>query len=181
MVAANKLSFTIRRPTPVSRSSSTGADSDFKVPALPHHLTNPNSGASSPLSRSSPKPNSRTYDERDSSDEEGAEEIELVTGFDQFGVQRCVRLLSIFYPRIPDPQLTEARLVGRLHEKEKPAGPLVIPALKNRDWREQARKRRSLFVPDATPSTGADGSVGGLGTRDSIDSGPQLAGIVQYR
>ncbi|KAF7799845.1 hypothetical protein EIP86_011087, partial [Pleurotus ostreatoroseus] len=171
---ANKLSFTIRRPTPVSRASSTTGDSDFKTPALPRHLSNPNSGANSPLSRNSPK---RTYDERDSSDEDEQAEDELVTGFDQFGVQRCVPLLFSFRSRISDPQLTEARVAGRVHEKKKPEGPLVIPALQNRDWREQARKRRNLFVPNTAPVTGADGSVGGLGTRDSINSGPQLAGL----
>lgn len=35
-----------------------------------------------------------------------------------------------------------------------------------------------LYVPpNATPATGADGSVGGLGTRDTINSGPQLSGL----
>lgn len=103
--SAGKLSFTIRRPTPTSRASSTGADSDssnFKLPALPrhlasstsHHHTNGSSGASSPLGRSSPKPSARTYRERDSSDEDEGVEDELVTGFDQFGVQRCVSHLS---------------------------------------------------------------------------------------
>ncbi|KAJ3477494.1 hypothetical protein NLI96_g10427 [Meripilus lineatus] len=160
-----KLSFTIRRPSPTSRASSTGADSDssnFKLPALPRHLSssksnhheNGSSGASSPLGRSSPKPSARTYHERDSSDEDDGEgEDELVTGFDQFGVQR-------------------------LHEKKEPQGPLVIPALKNRDWRELAKKRKMLYVPpSAAAATGADGSVGGLGTRDSINSGPQLSGL----
>ncbi|EKM56264.1 uncharacterized protein PHACADRAFT_253300 [Phanerochaete carnosa HHB-10118-sp] len=65
-----------------------------------------------------------------------------------------------------------------LHEKKKPQGPLVIPAQKNRDWREFARKRKNLYVPpSATAATGADGSVGGLGTRDSINSGPQQVGL----
>ncbi|CAL1708369.1 unnamed protein product [Somion occarium] len=154
-----KVSFTIRRPTPVSRASSTGADSDssFKLPALPRHLTNGASTPGSPLARSapaSPKPSrARTYHERDSSEEEEEIQDELVTGFDQFGVQR-------------------------LYEKKKPEGPLVIPPLKNKDWRELARKRKSLYVPpSAIAATGADGSVGGLGTKDTIQSGPQLAGL----
>lgn len=97
---ASKVSFTVRRPTPVSRASSTGASSDggssFKVPALPRHLTN-DSVPGSPLGRhgdgggsrgGSPKVKARTYDERDSSDEDEVIEDELVTGFDQFGVQR---------------------------------------------------------------------------------------------
>jgi len=58
--------------------------------------------------------------------------------------------------------------------------PLVIPALKNRDWRELARKRRSAaqYVPtSAKVETGKDGSVGGLGTKDAINSGPVLSGL----
>lgn len=77
-----------------------------------------------------------------------------------------------------DPQLTEAFFVDRLVEKPKPQGPLVIPALKNKDWRELARKRKSIYVPpSAAATTGTDGSVGGLGTRDTINSGPQLSGL----
>lgn len=111
--SAQKLSFTIRRPTPTSRASSTGADSDssnFKLPALPKHLSSAasmnghnerqnRSGTSSPLGRASPapKPNSRTYNERDSSEDEDEGEDELVTGFDQFGVQRCVFLYLFRY------------------------------------------------------------------------------------
>ncbi|KAF8507394.1 DExH-box splicing factor binding site-domain-containing protein [Gautieria morchelliformis] len=92
----------------------------------------------------------------DSSDEDGEDgAIEAVTGFDQAGAQR-------------------------LHEKPKASGPLVIPALANRDWRAVARIRKQVvFIPDgvAVP-TGRDGSQGGLGTRDSINSGPQAAGLV---
>lgn len=170
---AEKVSFTVRRPTPVSRPESDSDSSSFKVPALPRHL----SGAStpnSPLVRGSPP--TRTYSERDSSDEDGSEaEDELVTAFDKFGAQRCVS--SSFGPRA-GPQLTTARLHDSLHERPKPQGPLVIPALKNRDWRELARKRKQLYVPpSAAAATGADGSVGGLGTRDTINSGPQASGL----
>jgi len=58
---------------------------------------------------------------------------------------------------------------------------LVIPALENRDWRAAARKRRAVgtFVPESAKAvTGSDGSVGGLGTRDTINSGPQNVGLV---
>ncbi|EIW55089.1 uncharacterized protein TRAVEDRAFT_74053 [Trametes versicolor FP-101664 SS1] len=141
-------------PTPSSRAESD-SDSSFKVPTLPRHLSG-TSTPNSPLARSSPpspKQHSRTYTERDSSDEDSGNEDELVTGFDQFGVQR-------------------------VREKPKPEGPLVIPALKNKDWRELARKRKQLYVPPgATAVTGADGSVGGLGTRDTINSGPVLTGL----
>ncbi|KAI0341328.1 hypothetical protein BDW22DRAFT_1358817 [Trametopsis cervina] len=159
MSTNGKVSFTVRRPSPVSRASSAGHDSDFKKPALPSHLTGSahSSAPGSPLRHESPKPKSRTYHERDSSDEDAGIEDELVTGFDQFGVQR-------------------------LHEKKKPQGPLVIPALKNKDWRELARKRKNLYVPpSAAAETGADGSVGGLGTKDTINSGPQLSGIQQRK
>ena len=70
--------------------------------------------------------------------------------------------------------------------------PLVIPMKPNPDWREAARRRRAAcacvqphttrgvpsFVPhSALAATGADGDVGGLGTRDTINSGPQLSGL----
>lgn len=178
----SKVSFTIRRPTPVSRAGSSGADSDsstFKVPALPRHLTDGSNNPGSPLARStppSPKPQSRHYNEQDSSDEEEATEDELVMGFDQFGVQRCV---SLFSSLRSGSQLTAVRFLSRLHERKvEPKGPLVIPALKNKDWRELARKRKALYVPPSSAATtGADGSVGGLGTRDTINSGPQLTGL----
>ncbi|EPQ57745.1 hypothetical protein GLOTRDRAFT_71596 [Gloeophyllum trabeum ATCC 11539] len=156
--AGSKVSFTVRRPTPISRNSSE-ADSDapsFKIPALPRHLAD-RDAPGSPLARSansSPTPKRMYRDRDDSSDDDDAQPVdELVTGFDQFGVQR-------------------------LHEKKK-EGPLVIPALKNRDWREAARKRKAgIYVPPgAQAETGADGSVGGLGTRDSINSGPERIGL----
>lgn len=68
-----------------------------------------------------------------------------------------------------------------LREKPKPKGPLVIPALKNRDWRALAKKRKTaqMYVPESGRAavTGADGTVGGLGTRDTINSGPQAIGL----
>ncbi|KAI0261367.1 DExH-box splicing factor binding site-domain-containing protein [Gloeopeniophorella convolvens] len=161
--ALGAVSFTIRRPTPDSRATSTGPDSDepqFKLPALPRHLTNENTPGSSapgsPLAAGSPKRSAS--DDVDSSDEEDQPTDELVTGFDRFGVQRAA----------PRPA---------------PKGPLVIPALKNRDWRELARRRRAgargqIYVPPGGQvGTGADGSVGGLGIRDVINSGPQVEGL----
>ncbi|KAI0760320.1 DExH-box splicing factor binding site-domain-containing protein [Fomes fomentarius] len=155
-VAASKVSFTVRRPTPASRGESDSDSSTFKIPTLPRHLSG-TSTPNGPLGRSAPPtPKSRTYSERDSSDEGSEGEDELVTAFDQFGAQR-------------------------LHEKPKPQGPLVIPALKNKDWRELARKRKQIYLPpSAAATTGADGSVGGLGTRDTINSGPQASGL-QFR
>ena len=72
-------------------------------------------------------------------------------------------------------------LSHRKDPKWRPTGPLVIPALENRDWRAAARKRRAVgtFVPESAKAiTGADGSVGGLGTRDTVNSGPQSVGLV---
>ncbi|KAI6128742.1 DExH-box splicing factor binding site-domain-containing protein [Pisolithus thermaeus] len=181
MSATSKVSFTVRRPTPLSRPSSTGPESDgqFKVPALPRHLAGARSATGSPLASSregsddegivfskngtSRGSGGREYEE--SSDDDGASvEEEFVTEFDQFSVQRCKS-------KAPEP------------------ASLVIPSLPNPDWRETARKRRTavqtnvtrsrpIFVPDsARATTGADGSVGGLGTKDTINSGPQLVGL----
>ena len=182
MTSTPAVSFTVRRPSPVSRGESSGADSDgpsFKIPALPKHLRNGGSTPGSPLAQgdsaaSSPK---RSYDSVDSSDEEDETQDELISGFDKFGVQRCVKLT-----RCPEfgPQLTEA-FDYSLSEKPKPKGPLVIPALKNRDWRALAKKRKTaqMYVPESGRAavTGADGTVGGLGTRGTINSGPQAVGL----
>ncbi|KDR75287.1 hypothetical protein GALMADRAFT_69508 [Galerina marginata CBS 339.88] len=159
---ASKVSFTIRRPTPVSRAASSGPDSDaassFKVPQLPSHISTP-TPLGTPLARSevsSPHPHRSAPEdhEKDSSDEDSVIEDELVTGFDKFGVQR-------------------------LNGEKKVEKPLIIPALKNKDWRELARKRRGphYVPPSAAAQTGKDGSVGGLGTRDTINSGPVLSGL----
>ncbi|KAG1776064.1 DExH-box splicing factor binding site-domain-containing protein [Suillus placidus] len=95
-----------------------------------------------------------------SDDEDGRLEDELITSFNKFGAQR---------------------VNGKKPKTKAPTGPLVIPSKPNPDWREAARRRRAgvaRFIPDsAKASTGADGSVGGLGTRDTINSSPQLSGI----
>jgi hypothetical protein len=183
-----KVSFTVRRPTPESRATSAGPDSDdtrFKLPALPRHLAHQNSANSStpgsPLAGRSP--GRSAHNSPDSSDEEdGQPTDELVTGFDRFGVQRCVPILSLTKRR--GPQLTPAHLIyPSAKPLPEPQGPLVIPALENRDWRELARRRRAgangkMYVPPGGEvRTGADGSVGGLGTRDTINSAPQLEGL----
>lgn len=85
--AASKVSFTVRRPTPVSRQGSSGLDSDaegtFKVPALPRHISErTHSSAGSPLANGSSRPPSRTS-EIDSSDDESEGVDEIVTEFDQ--------------------------------------------------------------------------------------------------
>lgn len=183
-----KVSFTIRRPTPESRATSAGPDSNdirFKSPALPRHLAQENSAdvftPGTPLAGSSPKRSAPGSP--DSSDEEdGKPTDELVTGFDRFGVQRCVTTLS--HSKHRGPQLTSATLINpSATPRPEPQGPLVIPALQNRDWREVARRRRAgangkMYVPPGGEvGTGVDGSVGGLGTRDTINSGPQMEGL----
>ncbi|KAK7057466.1 Pre-mRNA-splicing factor spp2 [Favolaschia claudopus] len=178
----SKVSFTVRRPTPLSRDASSGpeSDSNFKIPALPRHLVAQDSAPGSPLSRSRTA-SPASYHEPDSSDEDDEPQDELVSAFDAMGAQRCV-LSSL---GLQSSQLTSVSFDNFSHSsvharKKVPQGPLIIPALKNRDWREQARKRRtaSQFVPQsAKAATGTDGSVGGLGTRDTINSGPVLSGL----
>ncbi|VDB83322.1 unnamed protein product [Peniophora sp. CBMAI 1063] len=153
-MAASKVSFTVRRPEPVSRSESSGGeDSDgFRRPPVPRHLR-PEMADSKPGSPLRQEDVGRYVD---SSDEEDQERDELVTEFDKFGAKR-------------------------LHEDKKPKGPLIIPALQNRDWRAMAKARQQgsqRYVPQsASAGTGADGSVGGLGTRDTINAGPEKIGL----
>ncbi|KAG8996151.1 hypothetical protein FRB94_008541 [Tulasnella sp. JGI-2019a] len=169
-----RVSFTVRRPSPLSsRQSSIGPESDsvastgFKVP--PPRLGSGNSsGVSSPLrngiqGNSTPANGSRLVysngaaEESGSSGEDDSGADELVSGFDAMGVQRV---------KAP---------------AKKPTGPLVIPLAANRDWRAIARARQAArgYIPDgARAGAGADGSQGGLGTKDSINSGPQLAGLI---
>ena len=63
------------------------------MPALPRHLST-GSGRSrpqSPLVKESTARNGRSYPRHDDSSDEEEETVdEIVTGFDQFGVQRCV-------------------------------------------------------------------------------------------
>lgn len=193
MAATSKVSFTIRRPTPVSRAPSSGADSDapssFKVPSLPRHLVNPDdSTPGSPLARSatsSPKPSIRSKyygDGQDSSDEDDDEALqdELVTEFDRFGTQRCVSIPSLVLQSFQLTEATRHRPYHSIRNKAANQPPLIIPAQQNRDWRDFARKRRSAaqYVPVyAKAETGKDGSVGGLGVKDTINSGPVLSGL----
>lgn len=175
-MATNKVSFTIRQPTPLSRSDSESDSALTPAAAVPRRLYTSLPG--SPLARSttsSPQPQS-------DSDSDNEVQDELVTGFDKFGVERCVTFLASY----PQPsQLTPVSfnvLNYRAHKSNKPVHrtPLVIAPLKDRDWRELARKRRSAghFVPaSAKAQDGPDGSAGGLGLRDTINTGPVLSGL----
>ncbi|KAF8557085.1 hypothetical protein OG21DRAFT_1601850 [Imleria badia] len=182
MVPTSTVSFTVRRPTPVSRPSSSGPESDgpFKVPALPRRLASAGSSATgSPLAGSP-----RTFSSRDDSDDDGETGIIFANGP---GADTHSNTDSSDEEHVAGGQ--------RVHQKKKKGpseAPLVIPTQPNPDWREAARRRRAAcsrvqpltfratpsFVPvSALATTGADGSVGGLGTRDSINSGPQLSGL----
>ncbi|KAG2031703.1 DExH-box splicing factor binding site-domain-containing protein [Suillus americanus] len=197
----SKLSFTVRKPT---ATDDDRASDKFKLSALPRHLSSAASSASgTPLTGSPRTFSSREdsdeeeeesgivfadggrKDEPDSSDDEdGRLEDELITSFNKFGAQRCVSFRSFqhFYSsQKAHVVLISSSVNGKKPKSKVPTGPLVIPSKPNPDWREAARKRRAgaaRFIPDsAKASTGADGSVGGLGTRDTINSGPQLSGI----
>ncbi|KAG1776092.1 hypothetical protein EV702DRAFT_923758, partial [Suillus placidus] len=170
-------SFTVRKPPAVDNDK---ASDKFKLPALPRHLSSAASSASGTPLTGSPRTFSSREDSDDeeesgivfadggrkdgpdsSDDEDGRLEDELITSFNKFGAQR---------------------VNGKKKPKTKaPTGPLVIPSKPNPDWREAARRRRAgvaRFIPDsAKASTSADGSAGGLATRDTINSGPQLSGI----
>ncbi|KAG8911835.1 hypothetical protein FRC01_005453, partial [Tulasnella sp. 417] len=181
----SRVSFTVRRPSPVSsRQSSAGPETNAATPTPSFRIPPPprqQAGYSTAPSRL--KYEQTEQEEVDSSDEEDPEAAELVSGFDSMGVQRWVNLFSC------TKELTQSRtnnqhlLRHRVKPLAKTNGPLVIPALKNRDWRQLARQRQAAngYIPDsarASAITGPDGSQGGLGTRDSINSGPQLTGLI---
>ncbi|KAF8511259.1 DExH-box splicing factor binding site-domain-containing protein [Hysterangium stoloniferum] len=94
------------------------------------------------------------HDSSDEDDQDGT--IEHIVGFDRSGAQR-VREIPKFSQQ------------------------LVIPALANRDWRAAARTRgKPSYIPEGSDLvTGRDGSQGGLGTRDTINSGPQAVGLIR--
>ena len=195
----SSVSFTVRRPTPTPRATS-GNDSDgsvFKVPALPSRLASSNnsSNAPSPLSKPQPlnsngkRPASAFDEDGDSGPEDHVVE-ELVVGFDAMGAQRCVSI-SFYTARegqdtaYHSPKfsfLPFLRAGGRPVKKDEP---LVIAPLPNRDWRAVVKKNRNHGIPSYVPEgmedkmrVGADGTQGGLGTQDTINSGPQQIGLV---
>lgn len=190
------VSFTVRRPTPPSHVVS-GNDSDgsvFKVPALPSRLT---SGSNTPsrlsksqtLNSNGKRPANAFDGDSDSGPEDHVVE-ELVVGFDAMGAERCVSFAfdtalegQSTAHRSPKFSFTPSlRAGGRPVKKD---APLVIAPLPNRDWRAVVKKNRNRAVPSYVPEDvedkmriGADGSQGGLGTRDTINSGPEQKGLV---
>jgi hypothetical protein len=175
----------------------SGNDSDgsvFKVPALPSRLASSNN-TPSPLSKSQTlnsngkRPASAFDEDSDSGPEDHVVE-ELVVGFDAMGAERWV---SFGFYTAQEGQDTahrspkfsfmpSLRAGGRPVKKD---APLVIAPLPNRDWRAVVKKNRNRATPSYVPDgiedkmrVGADGSQGGLGTRDTINSGPQQSGLV---
>lgn len=145
--------FLIRRPTPVSNESSDVDANGFKVPAVPQRLRDEKSSrAGSPLNPNGKRP--LNFDDSDEEETDFTEE--LVVGFDAMGAQRANDSLG------------------------KP-GPLVIPALPNKDWKAIARKRKNYVPDEGRMKMGGDSSQGGLGTRDTINAGPQQSGLVVFK
>lgn len=154
--SSQKLSFTVRRPTPPqSRGLCPAAPSEnginFKIPALPRHLSgvsNSSTPLGSPLSQSaasSPRPQvirERDYDSSDEEDE-GLQD-ELVSGFDRFGVERCVHFMTLARSLDNSQKISTVHITFRADGRKPKAkqAPLIISALKNKDWRAVARKRR---------------------------------------
>jgi hypothetical protein len=195
----SSVSFTVRRPTPPSRVTS-GNDSDgsvFKVPALPSRFagSNNSSNTPSPLSKSQSLNSNRkrlasAFDEDSDSGPDDHVVDELVVGFDALGAQRCVSFGFYSAQEGQDtayhsPKLSFTPFIrpgGRPVKKDEP---LVIAPLPNRDWRAVVKKNRNHGIPSYVPEgvedkmkVGADGSQGGLGTRDTINSGPQQRGLI---
>ncbi|KAG1776688.1 hypothetical protein EV702DRAFT_1228417 [Suillus placidus] len=161
----SKLSFTVRKPPAADNDR---ASDKFKLPALPRHLSSAASCASGTPLTGSPQESGIVFadggrkDEPDSSDDEDSRlEDELITSFNKFGAQRVNGKKS----QRPKPLLVRLSFLrsqiltdGRLHED-------VVQALHG----SSLTLRKQAQVPD--------GSVGGLGTRDTINSGPQISGI----
>jgi G-patch domain len=171
--------FTIRRPTPVSNDSSdVDSTPTFKVPALPSHLRNTHkAGANSLLN-----PNGKrkiAFGDSDDEDDDAATD-ELVIGFDAMGAQRWVaaeasqNTFSYHSPK----SLHAVHSVQGVAVK---SGPLIIPAIPNKDWRAAARQRKGYRPDEGKIKVGVDGSQGGMGTKDAINSGPQQSGLIVYK
>jgi hypothetical protein len=98
---SNPVTFTVRRPSPLARGPSSGIESDsdgFKVPPPPRRAGG-GQAAPSPLATNRTASDARLHSNNDSSDEEGAgngTEDEIITGFNKFGVTRCVLLSPHF-------------------------------------------------------------------------------------
>ncbi|PVG02204.1 hypothetical protein CPB86DRAFT_811702 [Serendipita vermifera] len=171
------VSFTVRRPTPISNDSSDVEPNTFKVPAVPSRLReNQGSRSSSPLNPNGKRPLAFN----DSDEEEDVVTEELVVGFDAMGAQRWVEFANAPHSRphhSPKSSIIIYSANGSLGQREQ----LVIPSLPNKDWRAAARKKKGYLPDEGKMLVGTDGTQGGLGTRDVINSGPQQSGLIVFK
>lgn len=88
------VSFTVKRPSALSRETpQSGADASFPVPVS---ITRPSSKPTPlPPGGGGRRLASNSHDNDDSSDEDAGTEDEIITGFDSFGVQRCVNFVTL--------------------------------------------------------------------------------------
>ncbi|EJT98339.1 hypothetical protein DACRYDRAFT_118638 [Dacryopinax primogenitus] len=181
-MSEGKLSFTIRRPPPSASPSQPVARTDLEPPPsrpngrlLPPGIARARSSAasrSSPLARTQKR---FAPVEDDSSEEEGTED-EIITGFDELGVERCAIFTSQKQADRNSPQG-----FGRAHKpRQTAAAHLVIAPLPNKDWRQSSYAKRHAaerYLPPGARERAEAEKAGEMDTRDVINSGPQLAGL----
>lgn len=164
------------------------------APSLSFRIQAP-ARVSSPLARPSDPRVARPRawaagDDNDSSDDEPQRTDELVTGFDARGLTRSVSHLLLPAPCNALPVLqAEPPSTRRKDAGPKKAGPLVIPSLPNKDWRQAAggkRKKKDRYIPDSVGTfkvggppvkPGDEKTQGGMGTRDVINSTVVVGGL----
>ncbi|KZT56718.1 hypothetical protein CALCODRAFT_308463 [Calocera cornea HHB12733] len=187
-MSQGKLSFTIRRPTP-SGSPQVSQPSSRSGLDLERPPTHPTSGGrpvppglarskSSLTSGPSPLAGAKRrfpVAQPDSSDEEGTED-EIITGFDELGVERCATSNVSSRPGRNSPPASSRASKPR----QGATAPLVIAPLPNRDWRQSSYAKRAVpdrFLPPGARERAAAEKSGDVDTKDVINSGPQLAGL----
>lgn len=170
---ANPISFTIRPPSqqpsppsssssrqptlePTSTSSREGTPSgnaSFKIPSIVNRPSPLGGGGrSSTISNPKPKPkhtprdvrSSRRYADTESGDEED-EDGDGIFGHGprQGGHPRSSRRTE---------EITGLREGGVEGTKSRPSGPMIIPAIPNRDWRESSMSKKAQMTTKRTPS-----------------------------
>ena len=87
------VSFTVKKSSALSREApQSGADMSFPVPVS---ITRPSDSAAPLHPGGGKRLTSNNRDNDDSSDEDAGTEDEIITGFDSFGVQRCVNFVAL--------------------------------------------------------------------------------------
>jgi len=113
-------------------------------------------------------------------DEDDAATDELVIGFDAMGAQRWVAAQAsrnTFSHHSPK----SLHAVHSAQGVTAKSGPLIIPAIPNKDWRAAARQRKGYRPDEGKIKVGVDRSQGGMGIKDTINSGPQQSGLIVYK